>query len=80
MYALILLWQKMAVNLHATHKKTDLCAAHEALLPCFLLSCITRIITCVQHTKIARMQYMKVDLHAAHFVSHMCFDSRHDKN
>ena len=35
LYALILLWQKMAVNLHAAHKKTDSCAAHEALLACF---------------------------------------------
>ena len=39
LYALILLWQKTAVTLHAAHKKTDLRAAHEALLVCFLLFC-----------------------------------------
>ena len=48
---LILLWQKMAVNLHVAHKETDSHAAHEALLACFLLSCNTWIISCVQHTK-----------------------------
>ena len=26
--ALILLWQKTAVNLHAAHKKTDSCASY----------------------------------------------------
>ena len=41
LYALILLWQRTAVNLHVAHKKTDWHAAHEALLACFLLSCIT---------------------------------------
>ena len=51
LYALILLWQKTAVNFHAAHKKTDLRAAHEALLTCFLLLCITWIITRVQCTK-----------------------------
>ena len=58
LYALILLWQQMAVNLHAAHKKTDSRAAHEALLAaykallaCFLLSCSTQIITHVQRTK-----------------------------
>ena len=120
LYALILLWQKTAVNLYVAHKKTDwravheallVCfllscstwiincmlltivqhmnyqlhasyyrAAHELLIACFLLSCSTRIITHVQHTKIARMQYTKVDLRVAHFISHVCFDSRHDKN
>ena len=85
LYALILLWQKMAVNLHAAHKKTDLHAAHKALLACFLLSCanyysrFTHVhlplisdyskIICVQCTKIARLQYTKVDLRAAHFVT-----------
>ena len=73
LYALIPLWQKTAVNLHTAHKKTDLCAAHEALLVCFLLLCITRIITHVQHMK-------KVNSRVAHFVLHACFDSRHDKN
>ena len=29
LYALIILWQKTAVNLYAAHKKTDLCASHE---------------------------------------------------
>ena len=51
LYALILLLQKMAVNLHAAHKKTDSHAAHEALLTCFLLSCSTWIITRVQCAK-----------------------------
>ena len=51
LYALILFWQKTAVNFYAAHKKTDLRAVHEALLTCFLLSCITRIITRVQCTK-----------------------------
>ena len=78
LYALILLWQNMAVNLHAAHKKAYSHAAHEALLACFLLSCITRI-TRVQRTKIARVQYTKVDSCAAHFVSHVCFDLSHDK-
>ena len=50
LYALILLWQKMAVNLHAAHKKTDSRAAHKAILECFLISCITRIVTRVQCT------------------------------
>ena len=50
LYALILLWQKAAIILHAAHKKTDLCAVHEALLTCFLPLCITQIITLVQHT------------------------------
>ena len=39
LYALILFWKKMAVNLHAAHKKTDLHASHEVLLVCVLLSC-----------------------------------------
>ena len=47
LYALILPWQKTAVNLNAAHKKTDSCA----LLTCFLISCITQIITHMQHTK-----------------------------
>ena len=46
LYALILLWQKMAVDLHSAHKKTDWRATHKALLTCFLLLCITQIITC----------------------------------
>ena len=29
LHALIILWQKMDVNLHATHKKTDLHATHK---------------------------------------------------
>ena len=45
LYALILLWQKTVVNLHAVHKKTDSRAAHDALLACFLLLCITQIIS-----------------------------------
>ena len=32
----------MVVNLCAAHKKTDLCAAHEVLLVCFLQSRSTR--------------------------------------
>ena len=51
LYALIPLWQKMEVNLDGAHKKTDLHAAHEALLVRFFLSCITRIITHVQCMK-----------------------------
>ena len=51
LYALILLWQKMAINLHAAHKKTDSRVAHEVLLACFLPSCITQIITRMQCTK-----------------------------
>ena len=42
-------------------------ASHEKLLVCS-----ARKIVCAQHTK--------VDSRAAHFVSHVCFDSRHDKN
>ena len=43
----------MAVDLHPTHKKTDLHEAHEALLTCFLphellLACSTRNLTCVR--------------------------------
>ena len=79
LYALILLWQKMAVNLHAACKKTNSCAAQEALLACFLLSCSTQSISHVQHTKIAYVQYTKVNSHAAHFMSHTCFDSSHNK-
>ena len=67
-----LCWQKMAVNLHSAHKKTDSRAAHEALLACSLPSCRTWIITSVQCTK-------QLDLRATHFVSHTCFDSSHDK-
>ena len=51
LYALILLLQKTAVNLHAAHKKTDSHPAHEALVMCFLLLCIKWIITCMQCTK-----------------------------
>ena len=80
LYSLILLWQRMVVNLHAAHKRTDSCAAHEALLVCFLLSCITRIITRVHAYKKAHVQYTTVDSCAAHFVSRVCFDSSHDKN
>ena len=72
LYALILLWQKKAVDLHAAHKKTDLRVAHEALLVYFLLSCSTLSITHVQCTKYS--------LRAAHFMSHVCFDSSQDKN
>ena len=28
LYFLILLWQKLAVNLHAAHRKTDSCASY----------------------------------------------------
>ena len=42
----------MAVNLHAAHKKTDLCAAHEVLLTCFLQSCSTRNRAHVLYTKV----------------------------
>ena len=42
-------------------------AAHELLLAC-------------SAPKIAHVQYVKVDLNAAHFVSHVCFDLSHDKN
>ena len=55
----------MAVNLHAAHKKTDSCAAHEALLLC-------------RAWNIACVQYMKVDSHAA-ILCHTCFDLSHDK-
>ena len=71
---------KMTVNLHASHKKTDLCVAHEALFMCFSLSCSTQIITRMQRIKIARVQYAKVDLRAAYFVSFACFDLSHNKN
>ena len=43
------------------------CASHK-----YIHTCSAR--------KTARMQYMRVDLHAAHFVSHTCFDSSHNKN
>ena len=95
LYALILLWQKMAVNLHAAHKKTDLHAAHKALLACFLLSCanyysrFTHVhlplisdyskIICAQCTKIARLQYTKLTC-VQPILSHACCDSSHDKN
>ena len=71
----------MAVNLHPAHKKSDSRAAHKALLARasyhravhkLLLTCSTQ--------KITRIQYTKFDLHVAHFVSHPCFDSSHDKN
>ena len=49
------LWQRMAVNLRAAHKKTDSLAAHEVLLACFLLSCNTQssyvCMDCVQCMK-----------------------------
>ena len=51
LYTLIFLWQNLAVSLCAAHKKTELHAAHEALLACYLLSCSTQIITRVQCTK-----------------------------
>ena len=41
-------------------------AAHEVLLAC-------------SAQNIAHIQYMKVDLHAAHFMSHACFNVSHDK-
>ena len=71
MPSLILLWQRMAVNLHVAHKKTDLHATHEVWPACFLLSC------CMQ--SMAHMQCMKYSLcapdrHAAHSMSHANFD------
>ena len=42
-------------------------AAHKVLLACSAWN-------------IARVQYTEVHPHAAHFVSHACFDSSHDKN
>ena len=66
----------MAVNLHAAHKKTDSCAAHEAVLVCFLLH---ELFLACSAQKIAHVQYTKVDLHAAHFMSHVCFDSSQTK-
>ena len=42
--SLVLLWQRMAVNLHEAHKNTDSRAAHEVLLVCYVLNIM-------QHTK-----------------------------
>ena len=51
----------MAVNLCAAHKKTDLHAAQEVLLVCFLQSCSTqRWISCSARN-IARVLYTKVN-------------------
>ena len=52
---------------HTKHySQTSYCRAVHKLL----LACSTR----------AHLQYTKVDFCAAHFVSHACFDSSHDKN
>ena len=68
----------MAVNLHQA-QKTDLHAAHETY------SCVSYhhaarelLLTCSTQ-KVSRMQYTKFDSHVAHFVSHACFDSSHNK-
>ena len=49
----------MAVNLCAAHKKTDLRAAHEVLLACFLQSCSTRRWISYRARNRARMLYTK---------------------
>ena len=64
---------------HTRKLKTDSYAAHEALLTFFLLSCSIVINTHVQYMKIAHVQYIKVDSHAAYFMSHAFFDLSHDK-
>ena len=80
-FFVVCLIPSLAVNLYAAHNKTDSRAAHKALLACFLLSCITQIIT--------QMQRMKNSLHAVHESWLVCslfrltrvlFDSRHSKN
>ena len=71
LYALILPWQKTAVNFHAVHK---------TLPTCFLLLCIIRIITHMQRTKNSSCAVHESWLAWSPFrVTHV-FDSRHDKN
>ena len=79
LYALILLWQKMAVNLHAAQKKTDSRADMKHYSSAFYYHATHELLLTCSARKIACMQYIKVDLRAAHFVSHACFDSSHDK-
>ena len=76
LYALIFLWQKIVVNLHAywlacstrsiTHASYYR-AAHELLLT-------------FTAQKIAFVWYTKVDLCAVHFMSRTCFNSSHNNN
>ena len=80
LYALVLLWQKTAVNLHAAHKKTDSRAAHKALLACFLLSCITWIITRVQRTENSSCVVHESWLACSPFYVIRVFCLSHDKN
>ena len=46
LYVLVLISERMVVNSHTTHKKTDLHAAHKVLL-----MCSTQSLTHVQHMK-----------------------------
>ena len=61
--------RKLTCMQHRKHYSCVSCyrASHEQLLAC-------------SAWKIACIQYTKVDSCAAHFVSHACFDSRHNKN
>ena len=70
----------MAVNLLAAHKKTNLCAAYKALLAYFYYHATHTFSLACSTQKIAHVQYTKVDLRAANFMSHACFDLSHDKN
>ena len=58
---------------HVAHKKTESCAAHEILLMCFNYAAHKVLLTCSTQN-IARVQYMQVDLHVTHFMSHTCTD------
>ena len=65
LYALVLLWQRMAVNLRAAHK---------TLLTCFLHRAAHEVWLVYSARNIARMQYTKVYSHAANYMSHVSFD------
>ena len=66
----------MAVKLHATHKKTDSSAAQKAFSDsCASYYCAAHEVLLVWSVRnIVCVQYTKVDLCAAHFMSHACSD------
>ena len=48
----------MAVNLRAAHQKNNSCAAHEALLACFLHRAAHELLLTCSARKIARVQHI----------------------
>ena len=67
-------WQ--LTSAHAAHKKTELHAAHEIILMCFLLSCSTQSVTHVQCTKCSSRAVHESWLACSPFyVTYMCWVS-----